>query len=259
MWVCLTDNPGMDIKEPRILRLMDACSGLNGASDPAKASGRWDTFGIDSDPKLPADFTADILTVTADDIRDLTGWARPDVIWASPPCNGFSVASVGKHWNHPDEETYLPKSETAFLGMRILRHIQGLIRDLGPTFHVIENPWGIMPKVIGEPTVPIWQCHYGNTSAKPTMLAGNLPPSFVPRPECHNRPGSNRAPHAPDCCCMDHEGASRGAKSGTQGIGARDGFSAANWRAVIPAELSGAVTTAAETDLYRMLRAGLVA
>ncbi len=243
-----------DLHEPRILRLMDACSGLNGASVAAVESDRWETFGIDSDPKLPADFTADILTVTADDIRDLTGWERPDVVWASPPCNGFSVASIGKHWDKTSG-AFVPKSETAWEGLKILRHIQGLISDLAPTFHVLENPMGVMEHVIGEPFQRVWQCHFGNTSAKPTMLAGNLPPSFDRRGDCHNR----KPDHGPTCCCHDHEAASRGAKSGTQGIGARDGFSAANWRAVIPAELSGAMVTAAESDLYRMLRAGMVA
>ena len=24
---------------------------------------------------------------------------KPDIIWASPPCTYFSVASIGKHWN----------------------------------------------------------------------------------------------------------------------------------------------------------------
>ena len=33
----------------------------------------------------------------------------PDVIWASPPCTYFSVASIGKHWN----KDHTPKSENA--------------------------------------------------------------------------------------------------------------------------------------------------
>lgn len=24
----------------------------------------------------------------------------PDIIWASPPCTGFSVASIGRNWNY---------------------------------------------------------------------------------------------------------------------------------------------------------------
>ena len=26
---------------------------------------------------------------------------KPDIIWASPPCTCFSVASMGKHWGQP--------------------------------------------------------------------------------------------------------------------------------------------------------------
>ena len=35
----------------------------------------------------------------------------PDIIWSSPPCTSFSVASIGHHWN-PD---HTPKTEKAEL------------------------------------------------------------------------------------------------------------------------------------------------
>ena len=25
---------------------------------------------------------------------------KPDIIWASPPCTGFSVAAIGHHWSY---------------------------------------------------------------------------------------------------------------------------------------------------------------
>jgi len=41
---------------------------------------------------------------------------EPDIIWASPPCTYFSVASIGVHWN----ENHTPKTKEAELGMEIL-------------------------------------------------------------------------------------------------------------------------------------------
>jgi len=40
---------------------------------------------------------ADVADVSAESI--LAAFGRPDVIWASPPCECFSVASIGHHWN----------------------------------------------------------------------------------------------------------------------------------------------------------------
>jgi site-specific DNA-cytosine methylase len=39
----------------------------------------------------------------------------PDVIWASPPCTTFSVASIGRYWN----KDRTPKHEKAELGMQL--------------------------------------------------------------------------------------------------------------------------------------------
>ncbi len=37
---------------------------------------------------------------------------EPELIWASPPCTSFSVASIGRHWN----KDHTPKTEKAELG-----------------------------------------------------------------------------------------------------------------------------------------------
>jgi site-specific DNA-cytosine methylase len=41
----------------------------------------------------------------------------PDILWASPPCTFFSVASIGKHWNKDNT----PKTESAVLGVTIVK------------------------------------------------------------------------------------------------------------------------------------------
>jgi hypothetical protein len=35
---------------------------------------------------------------------------QPDIIWASPPCTGFSVAAIGHHWSG-GKGAYIPKTE----------------------------------------------------------------------------------------------------------------------------------------------------
>jgi site-specific DNA-cytosine methylase len=34
---------------------------------------------------------------------------KPDIIWASPPCTGFSVAALGHHWTG-GKNAYIPKT-----------------------------------------------------------------------------------------------------------------------------------------------------
>ena len=41
------------------------------------------------------------------------------VVWASPPCTGFSVASCGKHWDPPQADgTRLQKSDKGRLAVQ---------------------------------------------------------------------------------------------------------------------------------------------
>ena len=50
---------------------------------------------------------------------------KPDVIWASPPCTGFSVAALGHHWTG-GKGAYIPKTETAKLGIELVKKTIGL-------------------------------------------------------------------------------------------------------------------------------------
>ena len=42
---------------------------------------------------------------------------KPDIIWMSPPCTGFSVAAIGRNW---EKDTQLPKTDTARLGLKLV-------------------------------------------------------------------------------------------------------------------------------------------
>ena len=40
----------------------------------------------------------------------LKDFGKPDVVWISPPCTTFSVASIGHHWKG-GKKAYVPKTK----------------------------------------------------------------------------------------------------------------------------------------------------
>ena len=152
------------------------------------------------------------------------------VVWASPPCTGFSVASCGHHWNPPAADgTRTPKSDKGRLAVQLVEHTLKVIEWLNPDYYWIENPVGILRKL---PILnhlahhKITYCKYGEDRMKPTDLWGKFPDSWKPRPECKNR--SNRAgtvilPDGREFVLGDdgepcHIVARRGMSTGTQGL-----------------------------------------
>lgn len=140
----------------------------------------------------------------------------PDIIWASPPCTFFSVASIGHHWNRD----HSPKSENAILGINIVSKTIEIIKYFekqNPNLKwFFENPRGKLRKlnvVKDLPRVSVWYCQYNDTRAKPTDIWSNNifslfnPTGWVPREQCFN---GNKNCH--------HEEAPRGSRTGTQGI-----------------------------------------
>ncbi|MDE2019150.1 MAG: DNA cytosine methyltransferase [Patescibacteria group bacterium] len=129
----------------------------------------------------------------------------PDIIWASPPCTGFSVASIGHNWTG-GKNAYIPKSETARTGIAIVKKTLELIQYFEPRFWFIENPRGVLRKMdfmqrFTRHTVTY--CQYGDERMKPTDIwTNNI--LWKPRPMCKNG----------DTC---HVRAPRGGKTGTQG------------------------------------------
>lgn len=146
--------------------------------------------------------------------------ANAEVLWASPPCQAFSVAAIGKNWNM--DRT--PKNDRAKIAMQIVERTCDVIEQISPTWWFIENPRGMLRKLgIIERRFPkavrhtVTYCQYGDTRMKPTDIWTNAY-WWHPRPMCKNG----------DPC---HEAAPRGAKTGTQGLnGARE-------RGRIPEEL----------------------
>lgn len=129
----------------------------------------------------------------------------PDVIWASPPCTGFSVAALGHHWTG-GKGAYIPATDTARLGIQIAKKTIEIIDHYNPKYFFIENPRGVLRKMdfmqrFKRHTVTY--CQYGDDRMKPTDIWTNSE-TWNPRPVCKNG----------DTC---HVSAPRGSKTGTQG------------------------------------------
>ena len=169
---------------------------------------RLRTFTVDNDKKFLPDLCIDILEL---DYKQLP--ENCFILWASPPCQTFSVASIGKHWQISGG-VILPKTEKARDGLDILAKTIEIIRELKPSYWFIENPRAMMRVVI--PTLfkkyglhwdlraTVTYCQYGDTRMKPTDIWTNCL-KWNPRSACRNG----------DRC---HQPAPRGTKQGTQGL-----------------------------------------
>lgn len=156
------------------------------------------TFTVDNDPRHNPDLCINVLALEASQLP-----RRPDMLWASPPCEAFSVASIGYHWN-PDRT---PRTERALIAQEIVRKTISLIREISPRWWFVENPRGMLralPLLAAYQRRTISYCQYGDLRMKPTDIWTNAS-WWQPRPLCRPQ----------DAC---HESAPRGARTGTQGI-----------------------------------------
>tara|TARA_R100001198_G_C5144161_1_gene156625 strand:+ start:57 stop:686 length:630 start_codon:yes stop_codon:yes gene_type:complete len=188
------------------MKVLELFAGSRSIGKAAESLG-YDVFSSDVNEFHKIDYVVDILNF---DVKKVP--FKPDIIWASPPCTYFSVASIGKHWN----KDHTPKSENALLGVAFVKKTIDIIKDLNPKFWYIENPRGKLRKlqvVKGLPKITVWYCQYGDNRAKPTDIWSNNIRSLLningwqPRPECFN---GNKNCH--------HESAPRGSRTGTQGV-----------------------------------------
>jgi len=188
------------------MKVLELFAGSRSIGKAAESLG-YDVFSSDVNDFDKIDYVVDILNF---DVKKVP--FKPDIIWASPPCTYFSVASIGKHWN----KDHTPKSENALLGVEFVKKTIEIIKYLKPKFWYIENPRGKLRKlqvVKGLPKTTVWYCTYGDNRAKPTDIWSNNIRSLLningwqPRPECFN---GNKNCH--------HESAPRGSRTGTQGV-----------------------------------------
>lgn len=206
------------------MRVLELFCGTKSIGKVFKDAGH-EVFSVDIDPSHKPDYACNIIGMRL----DILPW-KPDVIWASPPCTTFSVASMGKHWGG-GKGAYIPKTLECLTGLKLMAKTKGIILTLKPKLWFIENPRGVMRKVIGldKYRKTITYCQYGDSRMKPTDIWTNS--KWMPKPMCHNG----------DSC---HEAAPRGSKTGTQGLkGAKE-------RGVIPPRLCQEILAACEKEIY---------
>ena len=207
------------------MKVLELFAGTRSIGKAFEARGH-DVFSVEWDKDFEnIDLYENILNVTAEDI--IKKFGRPDVIWASPDCSTFSIASISHHRRRNLETGNLdPVSDYAKFCDQVDQHVLRLILALSPKYWFIENPRGGMRKMSwmqGLPRYTVTYCQYetdkppNERRMKPTDIWTNHPePKF--KPMCKN--GSPC--HAP---------APRGAKTGTQGLkGSKE-------RSVIPKQL----------------------
>ena len=191
-------------------KILELFSGTESISKIFKSHG-WKCITVDNNPKHNCTHNMDIFDFD-------THYEHFDVIWASPPCTTFSVASIGTHWGG-GKCGYIPKTEKSKQGIEIIRKTisiihQSIIENRNLKFF-IENPRGLLRKMhimkefeYGKDTScsrkTVTYCQYGDTRMKPTDIWTNCD-VWQPKPMCKNG----------DSC---HVSAPRGSKTGTQGL-----------------------------------------
>lgn len=179
-----------------------------GTASFSNAASDHTTFTTDFDEQFDTDYTVDIMRFDTAKVP-----FEPDVIWASPPCETFSVASIGHHWTG-GSKAYIPKTTQAVDGLARVQKTLDIIKELKPQYWYIENPRGVLrkliPKMLDKTLGNMWvcrtvtYCQYGDTRMKPTDIwTNNL--NWQPLPMCKN---------GMPC----HIAAPRGSSTGTQGI-----------------------------------------
>ena len=180
------------------MRILELFCGTKSFANVAKERGH-NIFTIDNDKQFNPDLCADIRDLIPEMIP-----FKPDVIWASPPCTCFSVASIGTHWNRD----HTPKTEQAKEALVILDRTIEFINLFPDAMFWLENPRGKMRKMpamnFAPRMVTVTYCQYGDSRMKPTDIWTNHL-TWIPRSICKNG----------DTC---HTSAPRGSRTGTQGL-----------------------------------------
>jgi len=211
------------------MKILELFSGSKTMSNTFKAHGH-ETFTVDIEKKYEPDLCIDIMDFKCDMVP-----FKPDVIWASPPCTTFSVASMSAHWTGGARK-YIPKTEECKRGIARVHKTLDIINELKPRYWFIENPVGVLRKLKIMPKYKrtVTYCQYGDNRMKPTDIWTNAY-HWIPRKRCSVN----------DRC---HEPAPRGSNTGTQGL--KNNYE----RSKIPVELCEEIVAVCEDRAKKIQR-----
>lgn len=166
--------------------IFELFSGTERLSDTFRCAGH-EAVSIELDKRFEPTVRADILDLDISEVCDAYGC--PDVIWASPPCTTYSVASIGHHRRKNRETGECEAiSEEGRIGDALLIKTLDIIREVQPKVWFIENPRAAMRTMLCMKDLPrytVTYCQYGYQIMKPTDIWTNHPaPKF--RPPCRN-------------------------------------------------------------------------
>lgn len=182
------------------LRVLDLFSGMGGFSQAFRDRGH-EVVRVELDERYEAEVHANVL--------DLEHHLEPldahwDIILASPPCEKHSIMAASHYWK-VDDHGFLPTTTSAIHHTNLALHALYLIAALEPVAAILENPRGLMRKILPvKPHTTVTYCQYGDTRMKPTDLwLFGAARNFYFKPMCKNGAGC-------------HEASPRGARTGTQ-------------------------------------------
>jgi site-specific DNA-cytosine methylase len=201
------------------LKVLELFAGSRSFSKVAEELGH-ETFSVDIKDFDNIDYVTDILDFDVDKIP-----FKPDVIWASPPCTTFSIASCFHYWNL--DKT--PKNEKAKINLSYVKKTIEIINYFSPKYFFIENPMGLLRKMELMKQFDrglVTYCKYGHKNMKFTDIWTNHlyglfnTNGWKPKGVC--RVGNRKCHHDP---------APRGSQSGTLGL--KNNYE----RSIVPAAL----------------------
>lgn len=190
------------------MKILELFSGTASFSQVAEKRGH-ECRTLDFDARFNPTYCMSVMDFSPEILFDeatLTYW-KPDVVWASPPCQCFSVMVIRKNWTKNADGTYTPKRSQTVEAMRIVERMLDIIKELNPVCYFVENPRAMlrkMPFMQGLPRTTVTYCQYGMPYQKATDIWTNCE-AWKPKPAC--------SPRSP---CMTR--APRGSRYGVQGI-----------------------------------------
>ncbi len=177
--------------------VVELCSGFGKVTEWFRENG-YQAHRFEYDPwfkDIPGTTIKDVMDIKPEELP-----MKPKFLWASPPCNTYSLIGVWRYWTR-DHGKIRPKTfdECRFIkgreislekatkyytdlkeSLALIRHISMLIEKTQPKHYAIENPVGVLMHVLFDwDRIHFDQAIFGTVGRKPTHLFGELPSQLV--------------------------------------------------------------------------------